>query len=307
MNTLVLALLALGVGVFWASLQFFKKDELEIYSEEKLGEEKTRKTPSLVFKLALPVMSRFMVPWVRNLKIDNFRKKAKRDIISAGMEEEIDPDELFSFKILLALLFPTVIGFVSISYGYGFSPLALIVVAFYGYIFPYLWIKSRIKQRHQDIRRAMPFVVDLLTLSTEAGLDFMGSIARVVEKSKPGAFVDELRRALHEIQLGTSRADALRKMSWRIDMSEVSSFVAVLVSADQMGASIGRVLRAQADQIRNERFVRAEKMGAAAAQKVLLPLFFFILPAVFLVIFGPLVLRVLPDIGAILGGATIGG
>ena len=121
-----------------------------------------------------------------------------------------------------------------------------------------------------------------------------------MEKAKAGPFTDELARVLRDIQLGVSRADALRNMSWRINMSEVSSFVAVLVSADQMGASIGKVLRAQSDLIRNDRFMRAEKAGAAAAQKVLLPLFFFILPAVFLVIFGPLVLRVLPDIGAIL-------
>src|SRR3989338_417658 len=300
MNQIYLVLMAIGLSVFFLCLQFFKKSEIEIYTEEKLGEAKKRKTTSLVFRFALPVITRFMLPWVKNLKIDNYRKKAKRLILSAGMEEEITADELFALRFLLALGLPLLVGIVSVGYGFGFSPFILFLFFIYGFYFPDLWLRSRVKQRHQEIRRSMPFMVDLLTLSTEAGLDFMGAIQRVVEKAKAGPFTDELARVLRDIQLGVSRADSLRNMSWRINMSEVSSFVAVLVSADQMGASIGRVLRAQSDLIRNDRFMRAEKAGAAAAQKVLLPLFFFILPAVFLAIFGPLVLRVLPDIGAIL-------
>ncbi len=305
MSTLAVALLALGVGVFWLSLQLFKKGEVEITTFEKLGEEKKRKTPSLVFKLALPLIAKLMLPWVKNLKIDNFRKNARRIIVSAGMEEEIDPDEFYSLRLILTFMMPAIVGFVSVTYDFGLSPILLLLFGFYGYMFPYMWLKSRMKQRHDEIRRSMPFVVDLLTLSTEAGLDFMAAISRVCEKAKPSPFVEELKRVLREIQLGTSRAEALRNMSWRINLSEISSFVAVLVSADQMGASIGRVLRAQSDQVRSDRFVKAEKMGAAAAQKIMIPLFFFILPAVFLAIFGPLVLRILPDVGTIVGGTGL--
>ena len=95
---------------------------------------------------------------------------------------------------------------------------------------------------------------------------------------------------IQEIQLGTTRAEALRHLGTRIDLQEVSSFIAVLVTADQMGSSFGDVLRVQSDLIRTQRFANAEKKGAAAAQKVLFPLIFFIMPAVFIMIFGPVVL-----------------
>lgn len=136
----------------------------------------------------------------------------------------------------------------------------------------------------------MPFIVDLLALSTEAGLDFVGAIGKVVEKAKLSPLVEEFSQLLKEIKVGASRQEALREMASRIGMTEINSFVAILISADQMGASIGKILRQQSEQIRVERLVRAEKAGAAASQKILLPLVLFILPAVFLMIGAPFVL-----------------
>ena len=105
---------------------------------------------------------------------------------------------------------------------------------------------------------------------------------KVVEKTRSGPLVNEIERMLQEIQLGTSRADSMRNLGWRIDLQEVSSLVAVLVTADQMGSPLGGVLRVQADLLRLQRFVKAEKRGAAASQKILFPLIFFIMPAVFI-------------------------
>jgi tight adherence protein C len=139
----------------------------------------------------------------------------------------------------------------------------------------------------------MPFIVDLLALSTEAGLDFMGAIGKVVEKAKPSPLVEEFEQVLKEIQVGSSRAEALQEMSNRLNMSEISSFVAILISADQMGASIGKVLRQQSEQIRTERFLAGEKEGAKASQKIMLPMFLFILPAIMLTIFGPFLLQMM--------------
>ena len=95
---------------------------------------------------------------------------------------------------------------------------------------------------------------------------------------------------LQQIQLGTNRGDSLRDMGWRIDLGEIASLVAVLVTADQMGSPLGPVLRVQSDLIRTQRFTKAEKKGAAASQKLLFPLIFFIMPAVFIMIFGPVIL-----------------
>jgi tight adherence protein C len=161
----------------------------------------------------------------------------------------------------------------------------------FGYFYPdKVWLPSVIKERQENIRRAMPFVVDLLALSTEAGLDFMGAIGKVAEKAKPSPLIQEFETLLKEIKVGSSRAEAMRSFAWRVDMQEISSFVAVLVSADEMGASIGKILRQQSEQIRHERFIRAEKAGAQASQKILLPMIFFIIPAIFIIIFGPFIL-----------------
>ena len=143
------------------------------------------------------------------------------------------------------------------------------------------------------VRLGMPYVLDLMTLTMEAGLEFQGAVTRVVERAPPTPFTEELTELLKEIQLGKSRAEALRKMAEAIDIPEITSLVAILISTDQMGSPIGPILRAQAETLRVERLVKAEKLGAQASQKILIPIVFLILPAVVLIIFGPLVLQAL--------------
>ncbi|MBI3534700.1 MAG: type II secretion system F family protein [Deltaproteobacteria bacterium] len=215
------------------------------------------------------------------------RQNYGRKLITASLKEEFTPDEFIAFKFFLIAFFPIA--------GAILNSLELIDTSWYyfilfgigGWFYPDLWIGGRIKRRQREILKSLPFIVDLLVLSTEAGLDFIGAIGKVVEKAAAGPMVDEFAQLLREIRLGSSRADALREMSIRINMIEINSFVAILISADQMGASIGKILRQQSDQIRTERMIRAEKAGAAASQKILIPLVFFILPAVLIMIFGP--------------------
>ena len=145
--------------------------------------------------------------------------------------------------------------------------------------------------RQERIKREMPFVVDLLTLCVEAGLDFGGAMAKVVEKGQPGPLRTEFEIILKEIQLGAMRSEALRNMGNRIGLKEVSSFVSILITAERMGSPVGDVLRAQSDSIRHERYMAAESMGGKAATKVLIPMVLFILPAVFIAIAGPMILK----------------
>src|SRR5690606_20989391 len=227
---------------------------------------------NVILKYSRPFFSRYVVPVVEDMKIDDTRKILKRKLASAGLTEALTPDELYSFKVFLIIGFPFLLGFMKIAWemevpGYAF-PIAMVL----GYFYPdKLWLSSVIKRRQDDIRRAMPFVLDLLALSTEAGPDFMRAIAKATEKAKPSPLIQELELLLKEIKIGSSRAEAMRSMAWRIDLMEVNSFVAVLISADEMGASIGKILRQQSEQIRHERFIRAEKAGAKATQMVLLP------------------------------------
>jgi tight adherence protein C len=130
-------------------------------------------------------------------------------------------------------------------------------------------------------------------LSVEAGLDFLAAIQRLVERSSPGPLRDEMATVLNDVRLGTPRAQSLKQLGNRVPVPEVTSFVSVLVQADMLGASIGPVLQSQAERMRIERFQRAEKEGAKATQKILIPLVFFIFPAVLIVIIGPVILQYL--------------
>jgi len=221
---------------------------------------------------------------------DSKRILYRRRLISAGLREELTPDEFIAYKFFLILFFPLV-GLILNAIGIAdLGWYTILAAGAGGFFYPDFWVKSLMTKRQKAIIRSMPFIVDLLSLSTEAGLDFIGAIQKVVEKAASSPLVDELGQMLREIKVGSSRSDALREMSNRIGMTEINSFVAILISADQMGASIGKILRQQADQIRSERLLRAEKEGARAASKVLLPSVLFLLPAVLLMVAGPFVL-----------------
>jgi tight adherence protein C len=287
-----LAYLALGFSVFFLVKTVFS-DEEKRSAGRALGNYRAEAPDAgnVVLKYSRPFFSRYVVPIVEELKIDDARKVFKRKLASAGLSEALTPDELFSFKLFLVIGFPVLLAFMKFAWEVEVPAYAFPLFAIIGYFYPdRLWLSSVIKNRQDEVRRAMPFVVDLLALSTEAGLDFMGAMQKVVEKAKPSPLIQELEMLLKEVKVGSSRAEAMRNMAWRIDIMEVNSFVAVLISADEMGASIGKILRQQSEQIRHERFIRAEKAGAKATQMVLLPMMIFIMPAIFIIIFGPFIL-----------------
>ena len=261
-------------------------------TDENLRTLEGKKTSNPLVRLTRPFFANYIVPAVRGKpSLEKHRVKYRRMLISAGLKEELTADEMIAFKILLIVLFPIIAGFLR-AFDFADVPNELFpVLPVVGFFYPDFWVNGLIKVRHKEVIKSLPFVVDLLALSTEAGLDFIGAIQKVVEKAAPSPFIDELEQALKEIKVGSSRAEALRELAFRINLQEVNSFVAVLVSADQMGASIGKVLRQQSEQIRALRFVRAEKAGAVAAQKLMFPTFALILPAILMIMIGPFLLQ----------------
>jgi tight adherence protein C len=161
----------------------------------------------------------------------------------------------------------------------------------FGFYFPHMHCKLQTQQRYISVIADLPFFIDLLALSTEAGLDFMGAIQRIVDKAENSVLADEFSVVLKDIKLGSSRAESLRSLARRLDISEITSFVAVVNDADYTGVSIAQVLKDQSNQMRLERFVRAEKAGARASQLILLPMVLFVMPSVFIVVFAPVVLQ----------------
>ena len=147
-------------------------------------------------------------------------------------------------------------------------------------------VRRKAAARRTDVLCALPTALDLITVCMEAGLSFDSGLAKVVEKTR-GTLSDEFGRVLHEMQIGKSRRDALRDMAKRVDVRDVSSFVAAIVQADQMGMSLGPVMRAQAEDVRLRRRQRAEEAAMKAPVKMLFPLIACILPSTILVVLGP--------------------
>jgi tight adherence protein C len=167
---------------------------------------------------------------------------------------------------------------------------ASVALAFAGFgaAAPALWLHDKVKARERSIVRALPFDLDLLTLSVEAGLDFAAALAKVVEKGRKGPLADELSIALKELRLGKTREEALRNLAARAGVPVLTSFVQALIQADRMGTPLGKVLRVLSTQMRTERTHRAEKLANEAPVKLLFPLICFILPTLFLMLFGPI-------------------
>jgi len=160
-----------------------------------------------------------------------------------------------------------------------------------GVFLPDRWLRDQVIKRHLLITRALPYNLDLLTLSVEAGLDFTAALAKVVERGRKGPLLDELALVLRQLKMGKTRAESLKMMVERVNLSALTTFVGALIQADKMGTPLGKVLRIQSAQLRVERSQRAEKLAGEAPVKMLGPLIFCIMPTVFLVLFGPVIFQ----------------
>lgn len=255
------------------------------------GNEPT-KSKSILVNSCRPLVHNFTIQHALRIKNPRYRKKVSELLLTAGLSRELNVDEFIGLQILWGVMFPGVLVIMNFALGMGMPWLMILAMAPLGVYYPQIYAKAEKQRREVKVRKDLPFFADLLALSTEAGLDFIGAIQRIVDKaSDDSVLAEELGVVLRDIKLGSSRADALRGLSKRIDTQEITSFVAVLVDADSTGASIAQVLKDQSAQIRLERFVRAEKAGAKASQAMLIPVVLFILPAVFLVVFGPIAVQ----------------
>lgn len=168
--------------------------------------------------------------------------------------------------------------------------LFLVLLAIGGFLLPDFYLRQKARQRQEAVRDALPDVLDLLTVSIEAGLGFDGAILKVVEKMK-GVLPAEFRQMLQEVKVGKPRREALRDLALRLDVEELSSFIGAIIMAEQMGVQLSNVMRLQAQEIRLKRRQRAEEQAMKAPVKMLIPLVFFIFPATFIVLLGPAIIN----------------
>ena len=260
------------------------------------GRRQARSLP-LLFRLLMPLTPNFR-PLFAKAVFQGIKKKLERKIVASGFEGLITPDEFLSIRVLVPVLLGLFfwIPFVRLAIASAqgtviekIGPALHVFGLVWLYAYPALWLRRALQTRHAGIQRSLPFILDLLTLSVEAGLDFMTALQRNIERRTLDALGEELLRVVREIQLGKTRREALRDMSRRVNLAELRSVVNALVQADELGVSIGAILRIQSDQMRQRRFERAEKLANEAPVKMLFPLIFFIFPAVFLILMGPIV------------------
>jgi tight adherence protein C len=243
--------------------------------------------PSGLVRMLYPLLN-LLSPLFAPLPFADYRRSLADNLRKAGFGDSVTVNHIFAMKLISAIATPLILGrlFDTINW-----PPMFLATMIGGFLLPDKMITDIKKKRWRQILRTMPGAVDVLSLSVEAGLDFQVAMQRYVERGTPGPLRDEFSTILNDMRLGKTRAEAIRDFGRRVDIQEVGSFVSVLVQADQLGVPIGEVLRSQAAVMRVQRFQRAEQEGARASQKLLVPLVFFIFPAVLIVILGPVVLH----------------
>jgi tight adherence protein C len=212
-------------------------------------------------------------------------------LLAAGMT--VAPNTFLAIKGCAAAagaLFGVLIGGVAS----GATGAALLALAFagIGWLGPEFVVSSRARARREQIRSALPDALDLLAVSVEAGLGFDASVTKITEHME-GPLSNEFALALGEIRVGEGRSDALKKMETRVGAPELSSFVRSVIQADQLGISLGRILRVQAADTRLKRQAAAEERAMKAPIKMLFPTVLFIFPSMFIVIIGPAMIKFL--------------
>lgn len=263
-------------------------------TQETLEEAENAKAKDryLILKVTKPFYKRYFLPIAQGMKNkQSFKTKYRQKLANSGLTKDLSPEEFFALKLFMILgmpfLFLCTRWFLEADWPLIITP-AMGIVGFY---YPNMWVNGLIENRKAEILRGMPFIVDMLALSVEAGLDFMAAIQRVIEKAPPGPLVEEFETLIRETRIGSSRAEGLRQLSWRVNVIEINSFCATLIAADSVGASIGPILKQLSAELRVKRSARAESLGAQAATKILIPMIFFILPAVLIAIFAPMGLK----------------
>lgn len=239
--------------------------------------------------------NRIVVPLIKKLskfnskmKLEKLKEEYKNKLSLADLLDVCNVDEFLGLKELsfltVFILYPIVLSF-DMFYMFIFS--------LFAFFLPDLWLKEKIESKRKSILRSLPDFLDLLTVCTEAGLTFDAALNKVIEKSKPGHLKQEFSKMLYEVKIGKPRQDALKDMTKRIQINDFSSFVSSIIQSEKLGTGLAKTLKNLSDELRIKRRQRAEELAMKAPVKLLFPLLVFIFPTVFIMLFGPIILRLL--------------
>ncbi|MCW8170675.1 type II secretion system F family protein [Verminephrobacter aporrectodeae subsp. tuberculatae] len=303
-NTLILALIAVSAGLSAGLVAWLlSRSMASVPSEDR----RYKDSPPLAFRLLwwpIQWISYLLAPQLGDGKaMQALRLKLRQ----AGLDYTLSPAQFITSRIISALVALLVVWWIVSSFdgvpigasadaeprhiSRGVYAQAMAIGALLGWIYPAIWIRDRIALRRRELLRMMPFFLDIITLCVEAGLNMQGAITQAVAKGPPSLVREEFQRVLRDLRAGKGRAEALRDMGERLNEPSVTNFIMAVIQAERMGMSLGPVLRAQADQRRSERFLRAEKLAMEAPVKMLFPLIAFIFPCTFIVLLFPIAMK----------------
>lgn len=241
----------------------------------------------------VPLLIKIFLPFSSNLErltrfplFDIPKLKTATLVQMAGYDETFTAEQFIAVRILSACTGLVFMSFLAIK-----NPLAGILMMLAMVIYPSCWLKAMVKKRQFEIMKALPNVLDLLTLSVEAGKDFLTSLRDILARRRLDALGEELKRTLHEIQLGKQRQSALKELANRVKLPDLTSVINAIVQAEELGVSIANLLKIQSEQLRSKRFSRAEQLANEAPVKIIIPVVIFIFPTVFIILMGPIILQ----------------
>ncbi len=256
-------------------------------------------------ELSQPFSERVIIPIVKKIGEISARftpQKAIQDTAKkmelAGNPWPIDAATFLAIRFILGVViggFVTAMILLSPTPNFNDSAIYIFGATFGGFYLPHLMLTSRITNRQKEIRKAMPDALDLLTICVEAGLGFDAAMSKVAEKWDNQLSL-AFARVIREIQLGKVRRDALKAMADRLDISEMTSFVAAIIQSEQLGVSMAKILRIQADQMRLKRRQRAEEEAHQAPVKMVLPMAFLMFPTIMIIVLTPAALQIMTSL-----------
>jgi tight adherence protein C len=288
MNTWIVLACALGLGLSLAIVAWQLMRAIDAVPPE---DRRYNDVPPPLFKLMWwPI--RWVSHYLGPALSPAYRQAVLGRLRVAGLDYALAPEQFVAARLLTALFAALLCDWVLSSFGIPVWPW-FVLAALFGYAFPAIWLRDRVQLRRRQTLKTLPFMLDIITLCVEAGLNLTGALNQAVAKGPQGALRDEFSRVLRDVRAGRSRTDALRTLADRMNEAVITNFVAAVIQAEQTGMSLGPILRAQAEQRRNERFARAEKLAMEAPVKLLFPLIAFIFPCTFLVLGFPIAMKFL--------------
>ncbi len=304
--TIVALILVVGMGLIIFAVRQMNQskaisERLDQYTDVSLSLEE--------LELQQPFSERVLKPLFRSLltTLGRFGLKQNQERLRvnlqlAGNPGNITPSMFIGLRMALAISLLAVVGLLVIGrLPFMQALMGTLIAAMIGYILPGIWLDRKIRERKKNILKALPDALDLLCISVEAGLAFDLALQRVAQKWD-NELSREFQRVLQDIRLGRTRREALRDLVTRTGVEDVQTFVSAVIQADQLGVSMSKILRIQSDQLRVRRRQRAEEAAQKAPVKMLIPMVFLIFPALFVVILGPAVPRIMQALGVMNSG-----